>query len=146
MKTSTGLRNAMLASGSLKSLLDNGVLRIYGGSVPSTADEAIGGATLLCEITEDGLGGGLDFAAAAVGGVLAKLAGQVWAGTPVATGTATFFRFVQTGDTGAVSTTAPRLQGTCGTAGADLNMTSTALVSGTPLPPVDFFNVALPTL
>jgi hypothetical protein len=37
---------------------------------------------------------------------------------------------VAAGDTGVLSTTQKRLQGTCGLAGADMNMSSVGLVSG----------------
>ena len=50
----------------------------------------------------------------------------------MAGGTATYYRFVANGDTGVASTTEKRLQGTVGTVGADLNMTSVALTSGAP--------------
>ena len=51
IKTSTGLRNAMLATGSAKAALDGGRINIYAGAAPATADDAVGGATLLCAIT-----------------------------------------------------------------------------------------------
>lgn len=149
MKASTGLRNKMLDTGSLKSLLDDGVLRIYEGTVPADADASVGGATLLCEITDNdqGLGAsqGIDFEASAVAGVLSKASGQVWSGTNAATGTAQWFRLETQADDGSSSSTNPRIQGTISTAGADLNLASTALVSAA-LQTIDYFSVALPTL
>lgn len=143
IKASTGLRNALLGTGSFKGTMDGGFLDIYAGTVPTDADAAIGSATLLCRISDNGTGTGLDFAASAAAGVLAKDGSQVWSGTNVATGTATFYRFVASGDTGAASTTEPRLQGTVAVLGADLNLSSVALSSGAPQA-IQFFYVALP--
>ena len=50
-KTSTALRNGMLAGSGLKEQLDAGFIKIYAGTVPATADDAIGSATLLCTIS-----------------------------------------------------------------------------------------------
>ena len=149
MKASNGLRNFMLDDASLKDALDDGVVRIYAGTVPATADAAIGGATLLCEITDNdqglGAGQGVDFEANAVSGVLSKASAQIWSGTNVATGTATFFRLETQADDGSSSTTYERIQGTIATAGADLNLQSTSLVN-TELQTIDYFSVAIPTL
>jgi len=51
MKLSTGLRNFLLDMGSLRKAFENGVINIYSGSAPSTADLAPTG-TLLCTITK----------------------------------------------------------------------------------------------
>lgn len=144
-KFSTGLRNALLATGSLKGALDGGFIDIYGGAAPSTADAAVGGATKLCRVSVNSTATGLSFAAAATSGVLSKNAAEVWSGVNLASGTATWFRFVAAADDGTESTTAPRIQGTVASAGADLNMGNTALVSGQ-TQPIDSFSVALPTL
>ena len=45
LKASTGLRNAMMTTGSLKSRLDLGFIKIYAGTVPATADDTLGSAT-----------------------------------------------------------------------------------------------------
>ena len=53
-KASTGLRNHMLTTGSLKAALDGGFLRLYSGVEPATADDAIpGGSTLLLTVFSD---------------------------------------------------------------------------------------------
>ena len=143
-KVSTGLRNTMLSSDCLALAMGGGFLKIYDGVEPASADAALSGNTLLCTISEsdDGVTG-LTFDAA-VAGVLPKAAAEVWEGTNVASGTATFYRFVRTGDTGALSTTDLRMQGTIGLAGADMNMTSVTLVAAA-LQPINYFVVALPT-
>jgi len=145
LKASTGLRNKVLDTGSLKAALDGGKLNIYAGPVPATADDALGSATLLCAVTLNSTGAGINFDAAAVNGVLAKDPGQVWSGVNVASGTATFYRHVATGDTGVLSTTQARIQGEIGTAGKEINLSSVALVSGA-TQALDYYSVALPTL
>ena len=130
MKRSTGLRNYMLASGSFKQALAGTVIRVYGGTAPASADDAIGAATLLCTISVDGDGTGVTLDATASGGVITKNTSEVWAGDVTASGTATFFRMEFAADTGAFSTTAVRMQGTVGLVGADLNFSSVNLTLG----------------
>ena len=52
-KYSTGIRNAVLSSDDLRTLVKNGKLLIYSGSQPTDADSAVSG-TLLCSITQAG--------------------------------------------------------------------------------------------
>lgn len=66
-------------------------------------------------------------------GVLTKLSTQTWKGTNAATGTAGWFRFVAaTADPGTLdsSETYLRADGSVATSGADMNLSSTAFVSG----------------
>lgn len=142
LKVSTGLRNSMLGTGSLVGAFTTPKIMIYAGAVPATADAALGGATLLSTITGPSAAA-LAFDAAS-GGSLPKAAAQTWSGVNVATGTATFFRLVSAADDGLASTTEPRLQGTCGTAGADLNMSSVNLTSGA-TQTIDAATITLPT-
>lgn len=145
VKASTGLRNRMLDTEPLNDILDLGFVKIYSGTPPATADATLGGATLLCTISVSGLGTGLTFEAAAVSGVLAKNAAEVWQGTNVASGEASFYRHVAPGDTGGSSTTEPRLQGTVALVGGDLNLSDVDLVEDAPQS-IDYYVVALPTL
>ena len=69
----------------------------------------------------------------------------VWSGVNVATGTATFYRHVGAADDGTLSTTQPRIQGTVGTVGAELNLSSTSLTTGA-TQTIDYYSIALPTL
>lgn len=148
MKFSTGLKNNVLDTGSLKSQLDNGELRIYAGStIPATADAALpGNETLLATYTDTGAGSfNLTFEASASNGTLSKTAAQTWQGDAVATDTATWFRYVKTGDTGTLSTTEVRLQGTVGGAGADIYLASTSFTNATTYY-IDAFAIAIPDL
>ncbi|NDZ11486.1 hypothetical protein C7T35_01430 [Variovorax sp. WS11] len=142
IKSSTGLRDILLGTGSLKATFDAGSeIRIYAGTVPADADASIGAATLLVTI-KNGVSG-ITFEAAPSGGILEKNAAETWSGVNAATGTPTFYRHVLTADTGALSTTAPRYQGTVAVAGADMNLTSSTLTSGA-TQTLDSHAVALP--
>lgn len=143
-KASTGLRNHMLATGSLKAALDGGFLELYQGPEPATADAAIDTAQhkLLVRIYSDGTSAGLTLSPTAADGFIEKST-QTWSGTNIDTGTVQFFRFVGPSDSGALSTTLARLQGTVARAGADLNITSVELTAGAPQA-VNFFSIALP--
>lgn len=145
IKSSTGLRNGVLATGSVKSQLDGGEIRIYSGTPPAAADDAIGAAILLCTITNNSTGAGLNFDTAAAGGVLVKAPAEVWSGVNVASGVASFYRFVTKADNSSLSTTLPRVQGSVGVAGAALNLSSNTLTSGA-TQTVDYYSLAMPTL
>ncbi|QOF76066.1 hypothetical protein [Variovorax sp. 38R] len=130
MKPSTGLRNHVLASGSVKAAFDGvSEIRIYAGAIPADADAATTGATLLVTLKKDGTDG-ISFAASPAGGVLAKNPSETWTGLIAASGAPAFFRHVITGDADGESTAALRYQGSVGVVGAEINLTSAALVSG----------------
>ena len=146
LKASTGLRDKLMVTGSLKSLLDGGLIKIYSGAVPAAADDALGASVLLCTISNNSAGTGITFATTtASAGVAQKTVAEVWSGVNAASGTASFYRHVAVADDGTLSTTQARLQGAVAVAGAELNLSSVALVSAA-TQTVDFYNVALPTL
>jgi hypothetical protein len=91
------------------------LLRIYDGSRPATGGAA---TTLLAELTCNAT-----FAAAAAAGVLTLNAITADASAN-ATGTATWFRIVQSDGSTHV------LDGDVGTAGSDMNLNSTSITSG----------------
>lgn len=144
IKTSTGLRNKMLDTGSLKATLGTGFVKIYAGTEPATANDALTGTTLLTIISNNSTATGVTFEAVAIAGVLSKTAAEVWSGLNAASGVATFYRHVASTDTGAVSTTEARIQGSCAVAGGDMNLTNTTLSSGA-THTLDFYQVNLPT-
>lgn len=129
MKISTALAKGLLDTGSLSDLLNGMTLKIYGGTEPISADAALGSATLLCEISLDGLGGAISFEAAAVQNVLQKNSSETWKGTVQNTGVATFCRMELGSDTGNASTSEVRIQGDVGIAGKFLNLSSTSLTA-----------------
>lgn len=143
-KASTGLRNHILGTGSLKAALAGGFLELFSGVEPASADaEAPAGARLL-RVYSDGSAAGLNLAAAAADGFIEKASTESWSGTVIETGAATWFRFVGPADTGAASTTEKRLQGAVARAGGDLNISDVNLVAGAPQA-VNFFTIALPS-
>lgn len=138
-KFSTGLWNYMLSTGALKAALAGGEIRLYGGTEPARADDSIGSATLLCTVKN--AGAGINFDTAAAARVLVKAPAEAWSSNNVADGVATFFRHVLSGDTGASSTSAVRIQGSIGQGGADLNIGNVTLVNGAPCP-IAFYSVS----
>lgn len=145
VKTSTGLRGEALTAGSVKSRLDGGFIDLYGGAVPVSADATVGGATKLCRISLASSASGISFDTGAVAGVILKAPAEVWSGVNLASGTATFYRFVKTEDTAFESFTDLRVQGRVGVVGADLNLSSTELVLGA-TQTIDNYAFAWPTL
>jgi len=139
---------AAAEGGSLKDVMRDGVLRIYSGSQPATADAAATG-TLLVEVTvasgafvAGAFGNGLEFGDSA-SAAIAKDA-SVWSGVGLAAGTAGWFRLCANAtDAGALSTTLPRVDGSVGVSGADLNMSSTTIAVGATYT-IDSFTLTLP--
>jgi hypothetical protein len=109
-------RNAM-ADAITSAVGSNALLKIYAGSVPANVAAAAGTelVSLPCSAT---------FAPAASGGVLTLNA--ITPTSASATGTAAYFRITTSGGTA-------KLQGTVGTSGADLNLDTVSLVSGSPV-------------
>mgnify|MGYP003556813008 FL=1 len=143
-KQSTGLRNYMMGTGSFKAAMDGGFIKIYAGTVPSSANDSLGSATLLCTISNNSTATGLTVEAVPVGGVITKTISEVWSGANVASGTASFYRFVTAADDGTLSTTQRRWQGTVAVAGSDMNISDTALVAAAPQL-IDYATFALPS-
>ncbi|MBA3015332.1 MAG: hypothetical protein KKD63_11060 [Proteobacteria bacterium] len=146
-KISTGLRNELLGTNCLSSLLSglNSEIRIYAGTEPASADDSLGSATLLCKITPNGIlpTQRLTFNLSPVGGILQKNSNEVWKGTNLASGSATFYRWIDSADSGGLSTTAIRLQGSVGVVNADLLLASTTLVASQEQR-IDYFAIGMP--
>lgn len=143
MMISTALAKGMLDANPLNLLLDGFLLHIYEGSMPDSADAALGSATLLSTISLEDSGAGMSFESNAVSNVLQKNSSEVWEGTNLATGTATFCRLVLESDTGAATTSEVRIQGDVGIAGRFLNLSSILLTAGA-VQSVDNLAIAFP--
>ena len=137
----------MLTTGSLKAALESGtggVITLYSGTEPATADDDVTGATAIVTFTVGGDGSTpLTFETPAANGSLVKATAETWQGTVASTGTANFYRHYIQSDTGALSTTALRVQGTVGIGGSDLNMTDNSLTA-TDVETVDYYSINLP--
>lgn len=149
LKLSTGLRTALLggAAGTagLKTLLEGGVMDIYTGSQPTSADYVeTPGAVKLARISStsgSAATDGLRFGTAASG--ILPLTTPAWSGVVLAAGVAGWFRFYGTTGTSGTSGTTWRLDGNCGVTGADLNLSHTSLTIASTVT-ITGFNVTQP--
>jgi hypothetical protein len=146
---------ASCRGGSFNDIFRNGIMRIFSGAQPTTADDVETG-TLLVEISVGGgtfVSGqpeyGLNFGETAVAAILAKSPGETWQGEAGASSTAGYFRFYPNdvdshigADAG--GETKVRFDGAIATAGAQLNMSSTTITSGGTTS-IDSVAVTLPT-
>ena len=150
-KMSTALCNLLLGVGTghgdLSSIVNgNFKLMIYDGVVPASADAALSGNNLLATLAN--AGAAVNLAATVSGGVISKLSTETWDNASIggnsASGTATFFRFQKTADGGGAgdASTTPRVQGTIGTGGADINVGTTALVAASTFT-LPYFTISL---
>lgn len=120
--------------GSLKDIFKDGVIRLYSGSQPATADDAETGTLLVTFTVSSGaftagaVTNGLELGTPA-SGVIAKDT-DIWSGVAVASGTAGYFRWYDNSYVTGDSAVAVRMDGAVGTSGAQLNMSSTSITSG----------------
>lgn len=131
-KTSLPFRKSVLGDNSVKGILDDSVIRIFAGSAPAEADDSVGSATLLVEITTTD-GSGITFT---IGddGILRKNTNEQWQGTATNTGVATFYRIVKASDTNGVATTEARIQGLVGEGFGEMVLSNTNITSGAIIP------------
>lgn len=136
VRLSTQLRTNLAGTTGFGTTFANGVMEIYSGTQPATADAAVTG-TLLGTVTLNSgafvpgaATNGLTFAAAAAGAVSKS---GVWSFNGIAAGTAGWFRLKGNAvDAGALSTVLPRLDGSVAVSGADLNLSNIAIAIGAP--------------
>lgn len=125
LRMSTGLRNKLLGTSSIRGIFTGGTLAIYTGSLPNSPDDAVSGA-LICAFSAATFGTGATAGTISIGtGVIA--------GTCAIAGTAGYFRFSESGDSGSASTSFSRMDGVVGktdAAGADLTLVDTVLIAG----------------
>lgn len=147
VRLSTQLRNNLAGTTGFASTFANGIIEIYSGSQPVTADAAVTG-TLLGTVTLNSgaftpgtATNGLTFATAAAGAVAKS---GVWSFAGIAAGTAGWFRLKgNASDAGAASTVLPRMDGSIATSGADLNLSNIAIAVGAPNT-IDTFTFTFP--
>lgn len=138
----------MAGSSGFSGAMATGVIDIYSGTQPATADSAVTG-TLLGTVTLNSgaftpgsATNGLTFAAASSGAVAKS---GTWSFVGVAAGTAGYFRFrANAADAGAVSTTLKRLDGSIATSGGDMNLSNIAITIGAPTT-IDTFTFTIPS-
>lgn len=143
-KPSLGLCNHVGGVGSYYDALNNCLIKIYSGPAPASANDAVpASATLLCTISDNNTGGGLNFKPAVTDGVLSKLPSQIWSGVEVANGVASWFRVVKVDDVGNESTTAIRLQGDVSQVAGDMTLYDTSFAVGNHRP-IKHCNIIIP--
>jgi hypothetical protein len=136
-----------LKGGSLRNLFKRGILVLYSGAMPATADAAETGTKLLEVTVESGAftagapANGLQFGAPS-SGTISKDA-ETWSGVGLATGEAGYYVFYDNTYTTGISTTAIRFMGSCSESLGDLilsDCTVTASASKT----ITAFSVTMP--
>ena len=135
-KISNRILNQMLAG--IKAELQDGVILIYSGSQPASANDAPSG-TLLGRVTVNAGAwtagqptNGLEFGTP-TGRQIQKSASETWQFAGLADGQAGWFRFVgNAADSEALdaSETYPRIDGRIATSGADMNLSNISIVIG----------------
>ncbi|SRR5580765_894169 len=138
---STGLRAAMLGDIGLAQALEFGAIHLYTGTQPAAADDAVPpGVVRIGTISKDGaawVAGSTANGISVVGTSTVPFVDKEtadWEGTAEAEGTIGWFRFVgNETDAGAASLALPRMDGSVGVAGANLNLANINCVVGTPL-------------
>lgn len=136
----------LLNGRSLASIFKNAILEIYSGAQPADADQAETGTKLLRislasgsfvpGVATNGLNWGTPSS-----GALAK-ASEVWSGVGLAAGVAGWFRLYSNLYITGASTTVPRIDGSVGTSGAQLNLSTTTIVLGATTT-IDTFTISL---
>ena len=141
---------AAARGGSVKDIFMDGVLYIYSGSQPANADAAASGTQLVKITVSAGafsagaFTNGLEFGDS-TSGYIEKSASETWQGTGLASGTAGWFRLCgNPTDALAASALLPRIDGSIGTSGADLNMGSTTVTASATYT-IDTFKLTLPS-
>ncbi|HSX21499.1 MAG TPA: hypothetical protein VLE97_01840 [Gaiellaceae bacterium] len=113
------LANAMMVTGSMRSVISPGFLYFYDGPIPSSAEDAIDVTAHKCfkfTLANDG-STSLTFQSTAANGVLRKTTAEDWKGACLHTTSAlTFYRWCTGSDDGTgASSGNDRVQGTIGT-------------------------------
>lgn len=149
IRASTGLKNAMLGTVGLQAAMLDGVIRVYSGSQPASADAAVTG-TLLMEITLNGGSfshgsptNGLEWDTP-VGGTISKPVADTWQGAGISAGVAGWARFCANPlDDGSSSTTLARIDMSVGKGTGDLQLSNVNVAVAAPIT-VDVATLRLP--
>jgi hypothetical protein len=150
--SATGTYSAITAIGgkSFPEIYAGGVILIYSGTKPASADNAVAG-TLLGRVTLAGgswsagdLTNGLRFDTTSTDGSINKPTGDVWQFTGLANGTATWGRLVGNAtDSGAYSASLPRIDFSIAAFGADATLADVSVTTGK-VYTVDQFKFTMP--
>lgn len=129
IKLSTGARTSLLGTSDFQGTFNLCFIDVYSGSQPSSADAAPTGTKLMTySVNHDDVTGGTWAAASA--GAINKNSSEVWQAVGSVAGSAGYFRMRLAADTGVLSTTEIRMDGSIASSGSDMNMTDTAVTVG----------------
>jgi hypothetical protein len=146
IRLSTGMTNKLLDGGTTGGIKGafGGYMGIFAGSQPADADSGSGSAVLLGTVTNNDDGTTTLSFDATVAGTISKAAAQNWKFHGLTNGVAGWWMLYQTGDsyTGSSASYA-RITGTIGTAGADVNISNTSIVTSA-VTTIDTFTITLP--
>lgn len=153
---STGFVNKVNATGSVKTVMQDGVIAFFDGTMPANADTTEGSVNLLALFTVDAgafvagqPGNGLEMGTSTAG-VLAKAAAETWKalGTAAAGALpgkiATWFRWYDNSYTTGADTTSARVDGQVGTtSGYEIQVANAVIVEDNPIV-LNEFNFTFP--
>lgn len=149
VKLSTGLRDAMAGTTGYSGALNGGVIHVYSGPQPVTADAAATGTLLGVATLNAGAWtagsptNGLVLDAPSGGGV-AKPSAAVWKFIGLAAGTVGWFRHVGNAlDDGTTSVTLPRIDGAAGVGSGDAKFSTLTVAVGQPVT-IDVYSFQIP--
>jgi hypothetical protein len=129
VQVSTGFKSRILGRDSFIDIFQGGVIALYSGARPPTADDGPAFNTLVGKVTGHGSGLGLWFIQA--GAFIAKDPGQPWRFVAEFAREATWFRLMTQDDDGSFSYTYPRIDGSVGVAGEfDMILPNTSMDVG----------------
>ncbi len=137
----------LLKGGSWRDIFKDGVLDLYSGAIPATADTAESGVKLASITLASGAftanqpANGLEFGAPTAG-TISKDSG-VWSGVGLATGEAGYFVFYSNAYTTGASSSAVRFMGTCSETSGDLIMSDCTVTEGA-TKTISAFTITLP--
>jgi hypothetical protein len=143
-RLSNGFVNGVNITGSVKTLMTNGIIHIYTGSQPVDADAAETGDLIAIitlasgAFTPGSATNGINLAATSTGGVISKASGEVWSGVGTALAgagkVAGWFRWYGNARILGASTTGVRLDGAIGTTVSyELQLSNTTIATGSPV-------------
>lgn len=131
-RLSTGLVSQLAVTNDMRTIFTACFLDVYSGVQPTSPDDVPNGIKLVT-VFSDNVSVGINWEAAALTGILLKLASETWSGPVIATGTAGWFRIREAGDAGtSSSTTAARIDGGVASSGAEMDLANLSLTIAAP--------------
>ena len=143
LRLSSGARLGLANTEGLKSIFNGGLIDIYTGGQPASADYAETGTKLvrISLISGTSSTSGLTFGTAAANAL--PKSGAVWSGLIAVAGVAGYFRLYATAGTSGTSGTDRRIDGNVGLSGSDLVVANSSLALGATLT-IDTFTLTVP--